>query len=152
MQKSLVNLESSQSCDSLAGRTANLSGKDFENTIELRIQQKGYALWDKKGDKPEKWYAKQYNVCKNLIGKKLVADFVLDDKTIIECKWQSSAGSVDEKYLWTVTNLSHTERDCIIIIEGGGCRPEMYDFIKEVGNTYGNVKVCNLSEFFKMSI
>lgn len=139
-------------CDSIAGRNANLTGKDFENTIEHRLQQKGYVLWDRKSDKPNKWYAKQYNIGKNLIGNKFIVDFILNGETIIECKWQGVAGSVDEKYLWTITNLAHTRKPSIMIVEGGGCRPNMYNYIKNHSKELGTVTVCNLSEFFQMNI
>lgn len=138
--------------DSEAGRKANLNGKDFENTIELRIQQRGYTLWNGKGSEPVRWYKKQAVVGKNLIGRNHRLDFVLSSGTLIEVKWQSSQGSVDEKYLWTITNLaSHGDR-AIMILDGGGCRPAMEDFLRDIASRSENLTVCNLSEFYKLDI
>lgn len=136
----------------MAGRKANLNGKDFENTVELRLQQKGYVLWAKKGPKPEKWYAKQFDAGANLLGNKLRVDFVLSCGTLIECKWQGSSGSVDEKYPWTMMNLVHTGKPSIMILEGGGCRPAMVKFLKNFAKESELVTLCNLSEFYKMDI
>lgn len=138
------------SVDEGAGRKANLNGKDFENTVELRIQQKGYLLWDKKGTPPEEWYAKQYTVGKNLIGTNLRVDFMVNGELIIECKWQGSAGSVDEKYPWTMMNLVNTGIKSVMILEGGGCRPAMVDFLRKFADESEMVAMCDLGEFYRL--
>lgn len=153
MPKSSLNTEQSQIfVDKEAGRKANLTGKDFEDTVELRIQQKGYTLWNKKGEKPSKWYAKQYNAGNNLLGTPLRVDFIVDGRLIIECKWQSSNGSVDEKYPWTMMNLAHLGLPSIMVLEGGGCRPAMVNFLKEFANSSETVTLCNLSEFYQLDL
>lgn len=141
-------MDESQFSDEMAGRKANLTGKDFENTVELRIQQKGYVLWNKKGEKPPKWYAKQYNAGKNLLGTTLRVDFMINGNLIVECKWQGSAGSVDEKYPWTMMNLVNTGLPSILVLEGGGCRPAMINFLRKFAKDSEKVTMCNLSEFF----
>lgn len=119
--------------------------------MELRLQQKGFVLWDKKGTPPEcSWYAKQFTVCKNLLGTNLRVDFMVNNQLIIECKWQGSAGSVDEKYPWTMMNLVNTGIPSIMILEGGGCRPAMVKFLRNFAKESELVTLCDLGEFYRL--
>jgi hypothetical protein len=51
----------------------------------------------------------------------------------VECKWQQSSGSVDEKYPYTYLNCIEAmpERDIIIIVDGGGAKQGAVDWLKE---------------------
>ena len=136
-----------------AGRIANLTGKQFEQTVEQRLQQVGFIKWNGSGEEPNKWYRSQAVVGDNAIGARHKVDFLLSTGLIIECKWQASSGSVDEKYLWTVHNLDFSGHQSLLVMEGGGCRPAMLSFLKDLTNTqYTNVTILDLSEFFRYSL
>ncbi|MFO1436527.1 MAG: PD-(D/E)XK nuclease superfamily protein [Gammaproteobacteria bacterium] len=67
--------------------------------------------------------------------------------TRVECKWQQSAGSVDEKlphaYLSCVEAID--EDDVIIMIGGNGFRPEAVNWLRQVANErrYVPANKCN---------
>lgn len=141
-----------QSSDEESGRRANRNGKYFEEIVEQHIQKKGFVYWDKKGKKPEKWYSRQYQVGLNLVKRPTRADFILNGDIIIECKWQSSSGTVDEKLPFTMMNLIHIKKPSIMILDGGGCRPEMVDYLHGMSKGSQNVVLCNLRQFTNMNI
>jgi hypothetical protein len=74
----------------------------------------------------------------------------------IECKWQQSSGSVDEKYPYTYLNCIEAmpERDIIIIVDGGGAKQGAVDWLRGAAarGMYAEGKdkhilVMSLSEF-----
>ncbi len=50
----------------------------------------------------------------------------------IECKWQQSAGSVDEKFPYLYLNAVEAmpERMVIIIVDGGGAKPSAIEWLR----------------------
>lgn len=42
---------------------------------------------------------------------------------ILECKWQSSAGSVDEKFPFLCANITKTRVPTVVLLDGGGYSP-----------------------------
>lgn len=135
----------------MAGRKANLAGKEFENVVEKNLIERGFVKWDGKGTPPKNWYMPQFNTGTNLCGGKHVVDFMVDGYLIIECKWQKSGGSVDEKYPWTMMNLANTGLQSIMILEGGGCRPGMVKFLEEFAEKTELITLCDLDGFYKIS-
>lgn len=45
---------------------------------------------------------------------------VWPDGLVIQCKWQASSGSVEEKYPFEVLNIQKDEYPTIIVLDGGG--------------------------------
>ena len=43
-----------------------------------------------------------------------------DGKIVIQCKWQASDGSIDEKYPFEVLSIQLNEFPTIIVLDGGG--------------------------------
>lgn len=50
---------------------------------------------------------------------------------VIETKWQSSAGSVDEKYPYTVLSLKELPYPAVLMIAGGGYRQNAINWCKD---------------------
>ena len=48
------------------------------------------------------------------------------DGLVIECKWQQSAGSVDEKYPFLVVNIMKTGVPTVVLIDGGGLQENCF--------------------------
>ncbi len=76
---------------------------------------------------PQPLYTSQINIANSIYGTKLISDFMLyhpekwPDKLVIECKWQQSSGSVDEKYPYNVLNIREIYPcPAIILLDGEG--------------------------------
>ena len=71
-------------------------------------------------------YTRQYEIGKDIYGKRRRVDLILyhprlwKDCLTIQCKWQASAGSVEEKYPFEVLSIAVNEFDTIIILDGDG--------------------------------
>ena len=71
-------------------------------------------------------FAQQVVTGKNIYGKKRHVDVILyhpskwTDCLVIQCKWQASAGSVDEKFPFEVECIAHDPYPVVIILDGGG--------------------------------
>jgi hypothetical protein len=86
---------------------------------------------------PQPLYTRQINACDSVYGTQVFADFMLyhpekwPDKLIIECKWQQSSGSVDEKYPYNVLNIRE-QYPCpaIILLDGEGYKPGAAEWLR----------------------
>ena len=71
-------------------------------------------------------YAKQVEVGRDIYGKMRRVDLLLfhprrhPNGLVIQCKWQASKGSVEEKYPYEVLSIAQGEFDTIIVLDGGG--------------------------------
>lgn len=149
-KSSSTSVASQSSIDKVAGRKANLNGKNFEDVVEQNLIERGFVYWNMKGTPPENWYTRQFNAGNKLCGARHRVDFMVDGYLLIECKWQSSGGSVDEKYPWTMMNLAHTGLQSIMVLEGGGCRPGMVKFLEEFADKTELITLCDLDGFYKI--
>jgi len=70
------------------------------------------------------------------------------DGLIIECKWQQSEGSVDEKYPFAVLNIIKIGVPTIILIDGNGYKQKALEWLKaQVNPGKALVGVHTMSEF-----
>lgn len=129
-----------------AGKTANTRGKNFELTISHQLRINNYVelnpiakmLFIDGSLMPphEKWFTEQAPVCENIYGVKWKIDLVLyhrekfPELLLIECKWQSVGGSVDEKFPFVVASLKKTNKPSILITAGGGARDTAITWVK----------------------
>lgn len=74
----------------------------------------------------------------------------------IECKWQQSTGSVDEKFPYLYLNCIYAmpEPEIILLIDGGGYKQGALDWIRRAvqkrlfqETREKDIRVCNLGEF-----
>jgi hypothetical protein len=149
------------------GGLANSSGNTLERTIIGTLMSKGFTLimyreWLKNptiyGDElllRNVPYITIYNHPGN-------TEFLLHSvryqlKVRIECKWQQSSGSVDEKFPYLYLNCIEQmpERDIIIIVDGGGAKSGSVKWLRDICKAQRyvtaaaekNISVMNLSEF-----
>ena len=150
------------------GSVANKNGRDLEDIIETVITQKGYTQltasekaklqYDTRliplnffGDK---WYSAQTIIGESLYGSKMKIDFVLYDKLkfpdglIIEAKWQSSQGSVDEKYVYTALSLLKQKGEKILVLDGGGFREGAMNYLQSLEGLI-TMSLADLMKFSK---
>jgi len=70
------------------------------------------------------------------------------DDLIIECKWQQSGGSVDEKYPFALFNIYKIGVPTIILLDGGGYKVAAMEWLKDqVDPNRALIGVHDMSEF-----
>lgn len=126
------------------GALANINGNGFEAIFEKAFRNSGvsvvtYATYKKH---PEKYEGKRILVknvpFESIYGsKRSKTEFLLKDPILgdfrIECKYQASAGSVDEKFPYVYLNalLAYPEENVIIAVDGGGYKAGALSWLKE---------------------
>ena len=100
-------------------------------------------------------YAEQVPVGTNIYGRKRVVDFILwhprrwADCLVLQCKWQASGGSVDEKYPFEVECIEQGLYPSVIVLDGGGYSEGAKQWLmsKRGGKL---VDVCDMGEMSRM--
>ncbi len=112
------------------GARANKRGRILENAVndllsEDYVQvssQRFFALRELR----QPIFTEQCQIGRDIYGKQRRVDFILyhpqrwPDCLVIQCKWQASSGSVDEKFPFEVLSIQMGEFDTIIVLDGGG--------------------------------
>ena len=149
------------------GSYANSSGNTLEKTVKEVFMSKGFQLlpyskWNKTKDKEK--FGKEllltgipYTSIYNHPGTTefFASSEKYDFKIRIECKWQQSAGSVDEKFPYLYLNCIEAmpEEDIIIIVDGGGYKKGGLEWLKKAAKEKKyqgqgkNITVFSLTEF-----
>lgn len=151
------------------GRKTNITGTQLEKAVQTVLLEKGFEI-----EMYRKWEKNLENYGKELLLKNVPfttiyghggnTEFLLlsekyNLRTRIECKWQQSAGSVDEKlpYLYLNTIEAMPEKDIMILIDGDGFKPGAKTWLRNAvkeklytneNNNDTNVQVFSLAEFF----
>ena len=151
------------------GKTANRNGKAMESQVRQCLISAGYTeitpdekklLVRRDGtlDRTDKWFCQQLRLERNMYEAKSTIDFYVYHPELypeglhIEVKWQGSAGSVDEKYVFTVLSLVKCRGDKIMVLDGGGARQGAIRWIKQQERKQTNrFKFFTLTEFMKWS-
>lgn len=115
-----------------SGRRAVRRGRQLERFVAEELEDVGYELiWPSMlifpmRDMGQPVYAQQVEVGRDIYGKVRKVDFLLfhpyrhPNGLVIQCKWQASSGSVEEKYPFEVLSIQQGEFDAIIVLDGGG--------------------------------
>lgn len=114
------------------GTRANNSGRELENRVAMLLEDHGYDLVHP----PEivfpmrlmeqQIYARQVELSRDIYGKIRRCDLLVfhprtwPNGLVIQCKWQASSGSVEEKYPFEVLNIQKDDYPTIIVLDGGG--------------------------------
>jgi hypothetical protein len=151
------------------GGLANNQGRTLEYVVVSTMQQKGfkvipYAKWK---DSPENYGTEILltNVpYETIYGHQGKTEFKLVSQKYgeyrIECKWQQSSGSVDEKFPYLYLNCIEKmpEPNIIIIVDGQGAKPGAIQWLRQAAvkkiymgesNRTKNIMVMSLAEFVK---
>ena len=114
------------------GARANRRGRRLEQFVAEELDDLGYELiWPpflifamREMEQPV--YAQQVESGRDIYGKTRRVDFLLfhpyrhPNGLVIQCKWQASSGSVEEKYPYEVLSIAQGEFDTLIVLDGGG--------------------------------
>jgi hypothetical protein len=149
------------------GARAVTSGTVLENTVEgallgHRYVQVGLDLPKKQrleyllsSNSQPKRYIKQAYIGQGIYGSDIYVDFYiigaasLTSGLIIECKWQQTSGSVDEKLPYLNLNIQNCyPAQTIVLIDGGGMKPQAISWLnKQVNFNQNLLAVHDLSSF-----
>lgn len=113
------------------GTKANRRGKELEDNVSRLLEDNGYklvqpALFFAMRKMWQPIYARQVEVGQDIYGKTRRCDILVynpsiwPDCLVIQCKWQASSGSVEEKYPFEVLNIQKDEYPTIVVLDGGG--------------------------------
>ena len=113
------------------GTLANRAGKRLERFVAEILDERDYLAVEAIRFNPmreleQPIYARQYEIGKDIYGKTRRVDVILyhprlyPECLVIQCKWQASRGSVEEKYPYEVLNIQQNQYDTIVLLDGGG--------------------------------
>ena len=152
------------------GYLANSQGRILEKTVESTFMTKGfevvkYRSWKRDESKYSSELLLENCPFKNIYGHDGNTEFILKSKKFnceirIECKWQQSNGSVDEKFPYLYLNCIEAmpEKEIVIIIDGGGAKEGAIKWLKEsiklkkytsINNNDKIIQVFSLTDFIQ---
>ena len=150
------------------GGLANSSGRTLETTVVATLQSKGFATalyrdWLKQPAQYGPEILLRNVPYQTLYGHSGNTEFLIRSakyklEVRVECKWQQSTGSVDEKFPYLYLNCIECmpERDIIILIDGGGAKAGSIQWLREACDTKRytnlvnytkNIRVMDLRDF-----
>lgn len=141
---------------------ASITGNILEKQVQNLFLEKGfeivmYSKWSKDKDRYGNELLLRHVPYESIYNHKGYTEFLLSskkyDKQIrIECKWQQSPGSVDEKlpYLFLNATEKMNENEIMIIIDGKGWKKGAIPWLKAAvssSNQSERINVLSLTEF-----
>lgn len=143
------------------GTAANRRGKQLEKQVTAELDAIGYVqiipptyLFAMR-EMSQPVYAQQVEVGRDIYGKVRRVDVLLfhphkhPNGLIVQCKWQSSGGSVDEKYPFEVLSIQRGEYDALIVLDGGGYSAGAEQWLRSQAGNNRLKHVFNLGEFLR---
>ena len=97
-------------------------------------------------------YARQFEAGQDIYGKPRQVDFILYHPDLhsaglaIQCRWQASSGSVDEKFPFDAFSIRANELDTIIVLDGGGYTDQAKAWLFGQVSETGLIDVLDLAE------
>jgi len=155
---------SSETTKITGGGQANKTGSVLELFIKRLLEDNGYTAFPNHKDQlftnrktvGGKQYSTQVPCGMSIYETQRKCDFLIMNQDtfpeglIIECKWQQSKGSVDEKYPFTLFNIFKIGVPTIILLDGGGYKPAAMKWLKDqVDPNRALIGVYNMAEFQK---
>lgn len=148
------------------GNRANRSGRVLENVVETIYRSHGYEItqYAEFAKDPAKYTGKRlllrHAPYTSIYGHAAVSEFLAlapsGARVRIECKWQQSSGSVDEKFPYVYLNAVEAmpEEHVIILVDGGGAKPNAVAWLKRAAENGlyqagrgKTIQVMGLTEF-----
>ncbi|MCG6134257.1 MAG: hypothetical protein MET45_06290 [Nostoc sp. LLA-1] len=145
------------------GGRANQAGKILESNVETILNAHGYFQVGNHVSKDfllnanllTKRYAKQVCIGRGIYHTTLKVDFyvvglpLIPSGVIIECKWQESGGSVDEKFPYLNLNIQNSyPAPTIVVIGGEGMREGAIKWLRQqVKDNKNLLEVYTLDRF-----
>ena len=138
------------------GSRANKRGRRLENAVSDLLSEeyervssgRFFAMRELR----QSIFTEQCSVGRDIYGKNRRVDFILyhpqrwSDCLVIQCKWQASPGSVEEKYPFEVLSIQLNEFNTIIVLDGGGYSKGAEMWLKSQAGKNKLLHVHNLGE------
>ena len=139
------------------GKIANTNGNQLESLVKQILEDKEYQFINKNKfllatrGLEQKLYTRQLTICESIYSTEdckheIHADFVIynpvkgEKYIIIECKSQTSKGSVDEKYVYTNENIKNKyPYKTIVILDAPEAKQCAKKWLKEQEKTNDNL-------------
>ncbi|MBD1862699.1 MULTISPECIES: PD-(D/E)XK nuclease superfamily protein [Trichocoleus] len=152
------------------GGTANKQGRILESTVVPTFQSRGFEVvsynkWEKAREGYGEELLLKHVPYTTIYGHRGYTEFLVRSRRYnlevrIECKWQQSPGSVDEKFPYLYLNCLEAmpEQNIVIVIGGGGYKLGSIQWLKNAIETklyapetiqYKNISVFSLDEFIR---
>ena len=123
------------------GKRANRAGKQLAEFVDNLLQDYGYVKVSHNRffalcSLEQPIYARECHAGRTIYDGPRHVDFILyhpvkwADCLVIECKWQSSGGSADQKYPYSVLSANLNPQPAIFVLEGDGYSPRSGDWLK----------------------
>ncbi len=137
----------------------NRMGSNLEQSVERLLLQAGYdavpsaPLFFALRDLDQAIYARQCETGRDIYGHRRRVDFILyhprkwPDSLVIQCKWQASGGTVDEKFPFEVLSLNADGGPAIIVLDGGGYRRGAEQWLRGQAGNNRLIHVFSLGDF-----
>ena len=146
------------------GATANFNGNELEKFVFDKIIKKGFEYVEAKSfllsiESVEKSiFSTQVHIGETIYGTKRKCDLIIYKPEwkenyykgikVIECKWQQSKGSVDEKFPYLVLNIQNAPYKTIILLDGEGYKLKAKEWLKSKVSS-NLIGVYSMGEFQK---
>lgn len=145
-----------------SGSKANRTGNTLERFVQQALIDRGYVeFWNYKKQVfaqrhviGGKQFSKQVPIGDTIYDTERKCDFLVINRDkfpkdlIIECKWQQSKGSVDEKYAYLIFNIVKTGIPTIVLLDGSGYKPAAKRWLIDQVNPKGAlIGVWDMKEF-----
>jgi hypothetical protein len=135
------------------GAMANKNGRTVENMMIPLFEASGFKVVKHKeinsniGDR----YVIKNAPYTSIYNHKAKTEFVIvngERRIRIESKYQSVAGSVDEKFPYMMYNAIYTypEKEVIFVIDGGGCKVGAKEWLQNQIKSYSGEKIIKLMD------
>lgn len=146
------------------GTKSNVSGAQLENAIKQVLIQKGFQVVKYKNYLTNPSYFKEELLLEDvpytsIYGHKGKTEFLLISKKYnlqirIECKWQQTPGSVDEKlpYLYLNAIEAMPEKTILLIVDGDGWKKGSIQWLEEAIKSKKYIKFGNEKEIFLLDL
>lgn len=143
------------------GNRTNTRGARLEDTIEALLDEdyvkvSGERFFALAGlDQPI--FARQCQIGADIYGKNRRVDFILfhpskwNEYLVVQCKWQASSGSVEEKYPFEVLSIGKNTCPTIIVLDGGGYTAGAEKWLRDQAGKSNLVSVMSLGEITRFS-
>ncbi len=140
------------------GTRANTSGKRLERFASEILEERGYRYTEPHRflpmrEKNQPIYSRQFETGKSIYDKRRLVDLILyhpkqyPSCLAIQCKWQASGGSVEEKYPYEVLCIQQSQYNTMILLDGGGYSDGARQWLLEQSGKNRLEQVFNQGEF-----
>jgi hypothetical protein len=142
-----------------AGARANRSARSLNKFVKTTLDDLGYQPVERRKFDTACYlhqpvYAQHYIVGDSIYNRPLSCQFILyhpekhPDRLIIECRWQQSRGTTDQKYPYMVLNIKEKfPCPAIIVLDGAGYGSGAAEWLKDQVDGEKLLHVFSMAEF-----